>query len=221
MIWQKLSLKNKGILFSLHLRATLDNLMEASLDKLGVVSGRFQVFHNDHLEYLLAGLSLCENLIVAITNPDPSMTGIDPCDSNRHLIESNPLSYFERYTSIKAVLFEHGVPYNRCSIVPFPINIPELYESYVPLEAIFYLTIYDSWGRRKMELLQKHGFKTHVIWEKSPNEKKISGSDVRCLIASGKHWEHLVPKSVAKLIKEWNLGGRLQNRHIEIDQSSH
>ncbi len=195
--------------------------MEASLDKLGVVSGRFQVFHNDHLEYLLAGLSLCENLIVAITNPDPSMTGIDPCDPNRHLIESNPLSYFERYTLIKAVLFEHGVPYNRCSIVPFPINIPELYESYVPLEAIFYLTIYDSWGRRKMELLQKHGFKTHVIWERTPNEKKISGSDVRCLIASGKHWEHLVPKSVAKLIREWNLGGRLQNGHLEIDQSSH
>ncbi|MFH0958777.1 MAG: nicotinate-nucleotide adenylyltransferase, partial [Pseudomonadota bacterium] len=104
------------------------------MDKLGVVAGRFQVFHNDHLAYLLDGLSLCEHLIVAITNPDPSISAVDPCDPKRHLAESNPLSYFERYTMVKAVLFEHEVDLNGYSIVPFPINIPQLYESYVPLE---------------------------------------------------------------------------------------
>jgi nicotinamide mononucleotide adenylyltransferase len=192
--------------------------METPLDKLGVVVGRFQVFHNDHLKYLFAGLSLCQNLVVAITNPDPSRTNLDTCDPIRHLEESNPLTYFERYTLIKAVLFEHGVASTRFSIVPFPINIPDLYYCYLPLEAIFYLTIYDSWGRKKMELLQKHGFRTHVIWEKPPNEKKISGSDVRRLIASGGQWEHLVPKSVAKLVNEWNLAKRLQSKHQQIKQ---
>ncbi len=42
------------------------------MDKLGAIVGRFQIFHNDHLKYLLARKSLCKDLIIGITNPDPS-----------------------------------------------------------------------------------------------------------------------------------------------------
>ena len=40
---------------------------------IGVIHGRFQVPHNDHLRYLLAGKALCRHLVVGLTNPDPSL----------------------------------------------------------------------------------------------------------------------------------------------------
>ena len=53
----------------------------------GVIHGRFQVFHNDHLVYLLAGLALCRHLVVGITNPDPFLTRDDAADRKRsHLL---------------------------------------------------------------------------------------------------------------------------------------
>lgn len=32
--------------------------------EVGVIHGRFQVFHNDHLEYVLAGKSRCRHIVV-------------------------------------------------------------------------------------------------------------------------------------------------------------
>jgi nicotinamide-nucleotide adenylyltransferase len=180
------------------------------LDKLGVVVGRFQIFHNDHLKYVLAGKSLCEHLIIGITNPDPTHSKDDSSDPHRHLGSSNPLTYFERYTILKAVLNEHFVSYRNFSIIPFPINFPELYCHYVPSEAVFYLTIYDSWGKKKLELLKSRGLRTQVIWEKPQNEKGVTGSEVRRRIASGEPWDHLVPLSVTELILKWDVRSRLR-----------
>jgi len=180
------------------------------LDKLGAVVGRFQIFHNDHLKYLLAGKSLCKNLIIGITNPDPSHSKDDFCDPHRHLRSSNPLTYFERYIMLKAVLRECRVPPRNFSIVPFPINFPEIYRYYIPLEAVFYLTIYDTWGSKKLELLKTNGLRTHVMWEKAPYEKGVTGSEVRRRIASDEPWEHLVPKSISELVRAWDLGARLR-----------
>ena len=43
------------------------------MHKIGVIHGRFQLLHNDHLKYLLAGKKRCEHLVVGITNPDPAL----------------------------------------------------------------------------------------------------------------------------------------------------
>ncbi|MHB8205406.1 MAG: nicotinate-nucleotide adenylyltransferase, partial [Desulfomonilaceae bacterium] len=87
---------------------------------------------------------------------------------------------------------------------------PELYCHYVPSGAVFYLTIYDSWGKKKLELLKSRGLRTQVIWEKSPNEKGVTGSEVRRRIASGEPWDHLVPLSVTELILKWDVRSRLR-----------
>ena len=39
--------------------------------------GRFQVLHNDHFKYLMAGKAQCRHLVVGITNPDPTLTRRD------------------------------------------------------------------------------------------------------------------------------------------------
>jgi len=177
---------------------------------IGVIHGRFQILHNDHIKYLLAGKDLCKNLIVGITNPDPSLTRDSVTNPNRSKPLANPLTYYERYIMVEAALKEQGLEFTEFSIVPFPINIPELIQYYVPINAIFFLTIYDDWGRQKKKFFESLGLKIHVLWEVSLENKGLSSSDIREAIIEDKPWEHFVPKSVAKLIREWDIHARLK-----------
>jgi nicotinamide-nucleotide adenylyltransferase len=136
--------------------------------EVGVIHGRFQVLHNDHLKYLLAGKSRCRHLVVGITNPDPILTRHHPADPHRSIPTENPLTYFERYIMIQAALIEAGLGIFQFSLVPLPINLPELYRFYVPMDATFFLTIYDPWGRTKLQHFESLGLKTHILWERNP-----------------------------------------------------
>jgi len=176
----------------------------------GVIHGRFQVLHNDHLKYLLAGKARCAHLVVGITNPDPTLTRDDPADLQRSLPASNPLTYYERYILLQEALMEAGLQGRKFSVVPFPINLPELYRHYVPLEAVFFLTIYDAWGERKLHQFESLGLKTEVLWRKRPEEKGLSGAFIRKKMLSGDPWEHLTPKSTVRFLKDWDIPGRLR-----------
>jgi nicotinamide-nucleotide adenylyltransferase len=176
----------------------------------GVIHGRFQVLHNNHLEYLLSGMVLCRHLVVGITNPDPVLTRDESVDPKRSSPDANPLTYFERYVMVRAVLEEAGIEASRFSVVPFPINRPELYKYYVPLDALFFLSIYDDWGRRKLEYLQSLGLATHVLRQVSPDRKGLSATDIRSRMARNQPWEELVPPAVARLMKKWDIPGRLR-----------
>ncbi len=177
---------------------------------IGVIHGRFQVLHNDHIKYLLAGKQLCNHLIVGITNPDPSLTRDSEANPHRSKPLANPLTYYERYVIVQAALLEQGLKFSEFSIIPFPINLPELIKYYVPLDAIFFLTIYDDWGRQKKQFFESLGLKIHVLWEVTLENKGLSSSDIREAMIKGKQWEHFVPKSVARLIKEWDIITRLK-----------
>lgn len=182
----------------------------SELHQLGVIHGRFQVLHNDHLEYLLAGKSRCEHLVVGITNPDPSLTQEDSADPNRSAPQANPLTYFERYTLVRRVLTETGTPEESFSVVPLPVNRPRLYGHYVPLQACFFLTIYDDWGRKKLDTFRSLNLNTEVLWERSPETKGISGSSVRSKMLSGEPWRHLVPEACAERMIAWDIPRRMQ-----------
>jgi len=175
----------------------------------GVVHGRFQPLHNDHLRYLLAAKRLCRYLVVGITNPDPLLTRDDPADTNRSSTLSNPFTFYERHSMIRSALVDAGVPLSDFSPVPLPVNFPELYRYYVPMDAVFFITIYDDWGRKKLHFFTSLGLKIHVLREVRPEDKGISGSDVRQKILGGDTWEHLVPRSTAALIKKWRIHDRL------------
>jgi len=178
--------------------------------EMGVIHGRFQVFHNDHLVYLLSGMALCRHLVVGITNPDPILTRNENADPERSDPATNPLTYFERYLMVRAVLEEAGIQSSRFSVVPFPVNIPELYRHYVPLDALFFLSIYDAWGKRKLEYFQSLGLKTHVLREVSPDQKGLSATDIRRRMIQNEPWEELVPPAVTLLMKKWGIPARLR-----------
>ncbi|MDR3555157.1 MAG: nicotinate-nucleotide adenylyltransferase [Syntrophobacteraceae bacterium] len=179
------------------------------MTETGVVHGRFQIFHLDHLKYLLAAKQRCRHLVIGITNPDPTLTRTDPADPKRSLPQSNPLTYFERYTIIREVMAERGLLPAEFSIVPFPINIPELYRFYLPLDALFFLTIYDDWGRRKHEMFKSLGLNVEVLWERAIEQKGIRATEVRRRIAEGLEWEHLLPAAAVSVMKKLGIPERI------------
>jgi len=177
---------------------------------IGVIHGRFQVLHNDHIKYLLAGKQLCKHLIVGITNPDPSLTRDSEVNPHRSTPIANPLTYYERYVMVQDALLGQGLKFSEFSIVPFPINVPDLIKYYVPIDAIFFLTIYDDWGRQKKKFFESLGLKIHVLWEVTLENKGLSSSDIREAMIQDKQWEQFVPTCVARLMKEWNIITRLK-----------
>jgi len=178
--------------------------------EIGVIHGRFQVLHNDHLKYLLAGKALCRHLVVGITNPEPELVKDEVVDPERSKPIANPLSYYERYRLIKEVFKDEGLKPDDFSIVPLPINLPDRYRYYVPLEAVFFLSIYDQWGERKLHYFQSLGLKTHILRKVTPQEKGLSAGDVRQRMVGGQPWKHLVPLSVARMLESLDLPVRLK-----------
>jgi len=177
---------------------------------IGVIHGRFQVFHHDHLKYLLDGKKLCRHLVVGITNPDPFMVKDETVDLNRSSPLANPLTFYERYIIITTGLMDNGIKPQDLSVVPLPINHPDRYKYYVPLDAVFFLSIYDDWGRQKLKYFHSLGLDTHVLRDVSPEEKGISAGDVRNYMLNDRPWQHLVPESAAALMLKWRIPERLK-----------
>jgi nicotinamide mononucleotide adenylyltransferase len=187
----------------------------------GLIHGRFQVLHNDHLAYLLSGKSCCKKLIVGITNPDSSQTKPDDADIQRSQPTANPLTYYERYMLVHAALTEAGLTCDEFTIVPLPINCPELISNYAPADATYFLSIYDDWGRKKQQVLEGLGLNVVVLSERSMAEKGLSATEVRRRIITGESWRQLVPDAVFRLLTEWDITNRLQklNQIASHDQS--
>ena len=178
---------------------------------VGVIHGRFQPLHLGHMEYLLAGKKRCKFLIIGITNPDPGMTADHPANPQRSLPVSNPFTFHERLLMVRESLLEAGIRRNEFDIVPFPINYPEMLKYYVPMDARFFVTIYDEWGRAKVALFHSLGLDVEVMWERAASERLTSSTEVRRLIGTGGEWQHLVPPAVVRIIQELKLDRRIRD----------
>ena len=180
-------------------------------NKIGVIHGRFQGLHLGHMEYLLAGLERSEHLIIGITNNEPTtVKAVDSVNPSRTLTASNPFTYYERFCMIKESFVERGVPLSAFDIVPFPLEFPEKISNYVPLNATFYITIYDEWGKKKLLLLQEMGLKTDVMWIRTNADRLTSSTEVRDRIFNKKEWKYLVPSAVYNFVIANKLDERIR-----------
>jgi len=161
----------------------------------GMIHGRFQPFHNGHLEYLRGAAACSDEVFIGITNPDPTRIKEEPSDPLRHLPESNPFSYAERLLMVKAVAEDEGI---RAHVIPFPVNEPELWAAYVPDGVTQYVRLFSEWGGTKLERMREAGYEVVILDEGS--EKKVSGADVRAAMREGRDWQGLVPPGVARVI---------------------
>ncbi len=165
----------------------------------GMIHGRFQPFHNGHLEYLRGAVERSDEVFVGITNPDPARIKPEAADPLRHLPESNPYSYVERLLMVKAAAADVGIDAGRLHVIPFPVNEPELWDAYVPRDVVQFIRLFSDWGGTKLERLREAGYEVVVLDEGA--EKELSGADVRAAIREGGDWERLVPRGVATVLK--------------------
>ena len=168
----------------------------------GMIHGRFQPFHNGHLEYLRGAAGRCDEVFVGITNPDPERIKPEPADPLRHLPESNPYTYVERLLMVKAAARDAGIGAERLHVIPFPVNEPELWHAYVPAGVTQFIRHFSEWGSTKIERLRAAGYDVVILDEGA--EKEISGADVRAAMRDGGDWESLVPSGVARVLSRLN-----------------
>jgi len=164
-----------------------------------MIHGRFQPFHNGHLEYLRGAYERSDEVFVGITNPDPTRIKPESSDPLRHLPESNPWTYAERLLMVKAAARGAGLDLARVHVVPFPVNEPELWPAYVPEGVTQYIRLFSEWGGTKLDRLREAGYDVVVLDEGV--EKAVSGADVREALREGGDWEALVPARVAGVIR--------------------
>lgn len=164
----------------------------------GMIHGRFQPFHNGHLEYLRGAAERADEVFVGITNPDPARIVPEESDPLRHLPESNPFSYVERLLMVEAAVSDLGLEPRRVHVIPFPVNEPALWDAYVPRRVTQYLRLFSAWGGTKLDRFCEAGYEVVVLDEGA--EKQISGADVRAAMRGGLDWESLVPAGVAGVI---------------------
>jgi cytidyltransferase-like protein len=166
----------------------------------GCVHGRFQPFHNGHLEYVLRAKVRCRQLIVGITNPDPTGIQAEASSPHRHDPEANPFTYLERATMVRDALLDKGLAPREFLIVPFPIHDPDLYRHYAPADAVHFIRVYSNWEQEKVCRLKAQGFLVEIL--DPSKEKEVSGADVRLLMRSSLPWEHLVPDTTVRIVRE-------------------
>src|SRR5262249_5049747 len=116
----------------------------------------------------------------------------------RHLPEANPFTYTERLLMVEGAVKESGLELP-VHVIPFPVNSPELWPSYVPAGAVQLIRVFSDWGSTKAARFREAGFEVAVLDEGAA--KEVSGEDVRHALRSGGPWEQLVPPAVARLIR--------------------
>ena len=169
-----------------------------------MIHGRFQPFHNGHLEYLRAAEGSCKNLVIGITNADPTQISEEATSQHRHLPESNPFTFFQRSVMIREVLIEEGIPLERSLIIPFPVHSPERWRYYLPPDVVHYLRVFSPWEQAKVDRLRQEGYTVEVL---HPGiSKEFEAKEVRRRMASGEGWEELVPPAVARVIHRIEQG---------------
>ena len=165
-----------------------------------MIHGRFQPFHNGHLEYLRGAAAQSDEVWVGITNPDPARVKEEASDPLRHLPESNPFTYAERLLMVKAAAAELGLDPGAVHVIPFPVNEPELWPAYVPVGVTQYLRLFSAWGGTKLDRLREAGYEVVILDQGA--DKEISGAEVRAALREGGDWESLVPPGVARVVRE-------------------
>ena len=170
--------------------------------------GRFQPFHNEHLEYLLAAQRQCSYLWIGITKYDITPTDSNPLGRPRERPANNPLTFFERINIIDEALVEAGIDRKTFGFVPFPIETPHRLPDFMPISIPCLTTICEQWNQEKIGVLRGLGYNVQVLYERE--KKGVSGSTIRRQILTGDDgWKAMVPGATVRAVERLGLCARL------------
>lgn len=169
------------------------------------VHGRFQPFHREHLDYAAWAADGADELLVGITNADPSHVVAEDADPTRDDPKHNPFRYHERHRMVHAAVdaAEFDCPVR---VLPFPINRPELWDDYAPPDAIHYVNVLEEWHEVKVRRLRAQG--RTVVTKRGT--RTMSGTDIRSRMSEDEPWEQFVPDAVARVLRDVDAVERVQ-----------
>jgi cytidyltransferase-like protein len=172
----------------------------------GMAHGRFQGFHLEHLQYILTCIGRCENLVIGITNPDPSEYQAESTSDHRHRTEDNPFSYFQRCEMIRQSLADERIDPARVVFTPFHVFDISKWAYYLPApqSTVQFVRAFSAWEEKKIALFESHGFRVEVFDRGA--RKNIEGREVRERLCSGGDWRSLVPHGTARVIEKIQAG---------------
>ena len=163
----------------------------------GLFVGRFQPFHNGHIQVIKDVLEENGEIIIVIGSAQYS-----------HRLD-NPFTAGERATMIRYALDEVKIPISKVWIIPVAdMHVHMLWVAkvvgYTPKFSVVYSN--EPLTRR---LFMEAGYKVKSI----PFHKRsiYSSTEIRQRMLTNKDWKTLVPKSVATYIQEINGVERLSD----------
>ncbi len=152
--------------------------------------------HLGHIEVLSELLAEERPLFVGITNPDAAELGEQSSSPHRHLQSANPFTFYQRSQMIEAQLRIMSVR-NIVTLVPFPLDRPQVWRDYVPLNATQVVRVFSTWELEKVQRLRDGGYKIRVIT--GDNDSRVSGTDMRAAMDEKRSWRHWTSDPVAAL----------------------
>ncbi len=173
--------------------------MTQPMPRLAAVTGRFQPFHRDHLELVEHAMTLADAVVIGITNPDERSRIADGTSAHRHTDAANPFSYFDRQRIICAALLGEDFAPDTFTIVPFPLDQPQVWGDYIPTHAVQLVRTFSPWEHRKVSLLEDGGYPVEVL--EGDSATRIHATEVRRAITEGQPWEHWVPEGAAAVLR--------------------
>jgi len=157
--------------------------------------GRFQPFHNGHLNVLKYLSNKFDKIIIGIGSSQYFNT------------TENPFTADERKLMIDRTMKKAGINNYKIVLIPDLHNPPKWVEHVLSIYSDFDIVISNNAFTK--QLFSDKGF----IVKKTPffNKNKFSGKVIRKKIKNNESWKDLVPKSVYKIIQEINGEKRIKN----------
>lgn len=152
--------------------------------------GRFQPFHNGHLNLAYQILDDCEELIIAIGSSQFNYTF------------TNPFTAGERIYFIHDSLAEAKIDLKRVYIVPI-LNLENnaIWVQHLRSMLPKFDTIYSG-NKFVLELLSRSSEAFDVRTPKFYDEINCNGTNIRMNIVMDKEWKDYVPSAVYRIISE-------------------
>jgi selenide,water dikinase len=154
----------------------------------GMIHGRFQPFHNGHLEYLRAPPAAATRS--SSGSRTPTRRGSSPRTPTRCApARVEPVQLRRAAADGEGGRARRGHRARALHVIPFPVNEPELWAAYVPTDVVQFIRLFSDWGGTKLGRLRDAGYEVVVLDEGA--EKELSGAEVRAALrtaATGRRW---------------------------------
>lgn len=164
---------------------------------VGMIHGRFQPFHNGHLDCLTWLAGSADRMVVGITNPDWRDVSPAAQAPHRHLDSENPYPYHLREEMVRGAARDAGFDDQRLRVIPFFLNSPEVWSEYFARDCVHYITILSDWEEEKALRIEAEGY-TVVRRHKT---RDVSATQVRRALDAGQPVDGLVPPATASIIR--------------------